>query len=40
MVVGAQENNLMKIIRFEDRKGNIVHGMQSPDGSAFNCELD
>jgi 2-keto-4-pentenoate hydratase/2-oxohepta-3-ene-1,7-dioic acid hydratase in catechol pathway len=35
MAVGAQENNLMKIIRCEDRKGNIVHARQSPDGSAL-----
>jgi 2-keto-4-pentenoate hydratase/2-oxohepta-3-ene-1,7-dioic acid hydratase in catechol pathway len=40
MVVGAQENNLMKIIRCEDHKGNIVHARQSPDGSALKLAGD
>jgi 2-keto-4-pentenoate hydratase/2-oxohepta-3-ene-1,7-dioic acid hydratase in catechol pathway len=40
MAVGAQENNLMKIIRCEDRKGNIVHAVQLPDGSALKLTGD
>jgi 2-keto-4-pentenoate hydratase/2-oxohepta-3-ene-1,7-dioic acid hydratase in catechol pathway len=40
MAVGAQENNLMKIIRCEDRKGNIVHAVQSLDGSALKLAGD
>jgi 2-keto-4-pentenoate hydratase/2-oxohepta-3-ene-1,7-dioic acid hydratase in catechol pathway len=40
MAVGARENNLMKIIRCEDREGNIVHALQSPDGSALKLAGD
>src|SRR5882724_7316874 len=40
MAVGVQENKLMKIIRCEDRKGNIVHAVQSPDGSALKLAGD
>jgi 2-keto-4-pentenoate hydratase/2-oxohepta-3-ene-1,7-dioic acid hydratase in catechol pathway len=40
MAVGARENNLMKIIRCEDHKGNILHAMQSPDGSALKLAGD
>ena len=35
MATGTQEDNFMKIIRCQDRKGNIVYAAQQPDGSAL-----
>ena len=43
MAVGARENNQtkpMKIIRYNDSKGNIGHAAQQTDGSAFKLDGD
>jgi 2-keto-4-pentenoate hydratase/2-oxohepta-3-ene-1,7-dioic acid hydratase in catechol pathway len=40
MAAGAPENNVMKIIRCRDSRGNIVHAAQQPDGSAFRIAGD
>ena len=40
MVVGARENNFMKIIRCQDQRGNVVHAAQLLDGSTVRLDGD